>query len=199
MFCVLDVLISSEDQLKWNSYCETSLIPALISSGIQPVWRSVCVCSPSSAGTPACSYAHTESNGVGSSLRDRETKRAQTGQETDREYNYLLTYRIISLNWTWEKRNGTIWCVFIYIEILTGEDCELNRVWSSAPIVHYKWNSDLSRFLFNPTEKTSVNLHAGPPDWCLLDQQRFSSKGWSWKSWVDIPFFFFCVKYKSSF
>jgi len=31
--------------------------------------------SPSSAGTPACSYAHTESNGVGSSLREIETQR----------------------------------------------------------------------------------------------------------------------------
>ncbi len=108
------------------------------------------MCSPSSAGKPACSYAHTESNDVGSSLRERD--RESTERSGDRQRIQLprdIQDNIAKLNLREKKR------MFIYIEILTGEDSHPNRAGSTAPVVRYKSHSDLNRFLFNPAEKTS--------------------------------------------
>ncbi len=70
------------------------------------------MCSPSSAGKPACSYAHTESNGVGSSLR--ETERTERSRDRQRiQLPLEIQDNITKLNLR-EKKQHHLVCVYLY-------------------------------------------------------------------------------------
>ncbi len=76
------------------------------------------MCSPSSAGKPACSYAHTESNGVGSSLRETEkvieTERTERSRDRQRiQLPLEIQDNITKLNLR-EKKQHHLVCVYLY-------------------------------------------------------------------------------------